>query len=134
MTIIKYQFNGVSAYRFDSVNIHEFFTHLQYFLSGPVSTHLGRRRVDPQKFAGQHAFSVIVKMNFEQAGALMELNQDGHWTVWMKAAHRIEESGDFADISIMRMIADASRLRMIETDVSLRLIFHFIYELMAILA
>jgi len=77
VAIVKRDFNGVVARRCELINANIFLASLQHFLARSVTTHLGRRRIDPQVFARQVTFESVIEVQLQNTAALVKLDFGG---------------------------------------------------------
>ncbi len=74
MTIREKRLDGIHAHRLKIVDGYFFFTHLQGFLSGAMTTNFCRRRIHPQQFEWQVETGTGVELDLEYLGLLMHNN------------------------------------------------------------
>src|SRR5258706_13973806 len=74
VTIRKYQFHRIVAYRFDGLDVHILLPGLHPLLARSMPAHLGRGRIDTQHFAGKAELFAVVEGDFKFAGLLVQLD------------------------------------------------------------
>jgi hypothetical protein len=77
MSIRKNQSYRIIPDRFDAHDCHPLLTALKHFLARTVTADLGRRRINPQKLAGQFEAMTVGKRNFKDARLLVKRDYGG---------------------------------------------------------